>query len=77
LPTFLSCACSLRRYSYSAVSLNFLISAIAMLAFLLVGGVVQQLWMVEEKTPSGKIELDLPLLIGEWVTQARGCEPCW
>lgn len=64
---FLSCAIhSLRRYSYSAVSLNFVISAIAMLEFLLVGGVVQQLWLVEELPASRKIELDLPLLIGEW-----------
>jgi hypothetical protein len=48
------------------VSLNFVISAIAMLEFLLVGGVVQQLWLVEELPASRKIELDLPLLIGEW-----------
>jgi hypothetical protein len=35
-----------------------------MLVFLLVGGAVQQLWMAEEWPASGKVELDLPLLIG-------------
>jgi hypothetical protein len=46
------------------VALNFILSVLTMLVFLLVGGAVQQLWMVEEWPASGKVELDLPLLIG-------------
>ncbi|WIA39056.1 hypothetical protein OEZ86_005200 [Tetradesmus obliquus] len=55
----------LKRYSYSAVALNFLLSALAMTVYLLVGGAIQQfLWPEDGRPPkSGKIELDLPLLI--------------
>ena len=59
----------LKRYSYSAVGLNFLLSALAMATFLLVGGALQQLvlWPEEGEAPHGskRIELDLPLLIGK------------
>ena len=71
----------LKRYSYSAVALNFVLSALAMLMYLLVGGAIQQFLWPEGGSPpkGGKIELDLPLLIGELSPgeKARSMEQCW
>ncbi|KAK9823721.1 hypothetical protein WJX72_004894 [[Myrmecia] bisecta] len=51
----------LRRYSYSAVGLNFFTSCLVMLEAILVVGAVQQ--VVWGSAAAGKIEVDLPLLI--------------
>lgn len=62
----------LRRYSYSAVALNMLASAIAFVEAILVVGAMQQVAFKGYSGTSGRIVVDMPLLINASFAAASG-----